>query len=378
LRLLGLLLLLLLPAGPAARTARAADPDGRTAARLDDPFPLRGQYPLALPFLDLTPRSAFLLTDGEARLRVGLAYESTMTMSTDLDHFYRSGKGPADGRVTQPILTQVAAASPSGHAYYVDGETLRATLEGAVGIGTRCELGLTLPLVWHTTGFMDGPIERWHSFWGFPDGGRPEFARDQYVVGYDDRGRTVFLGDAPGGVRPGDLILSARVALLRSAGGATALAATAENKAPTGDAERFDGSGSWDEGIGLLAGWRLGRSSLHFGAQASWLGAWSLDDSPTIGHRVALFGGYAFAFTPRLAFIGQMLSGHGPFPSRDGGDLGDPSIETALGLRHAVAGNDAFEWALLENLTSRLNTTDFGLYMGWSHRLEPRSLSGKN
>jgi hypothetical protein len=357
----------------AARSARAADPGGGDTPRLDDPFALRGQYPLALPFLDLTPRSAFLLADGETRLSVNLAYESTMTMSADLDSFYKSGKGPADGRVTQPILTQVAAASRSGHAYYVDGETLRATLEGAVGVGTRCELGLTLPLVWHTTGFMDSPIERWHSFWGFGDGGRPDFARDQYVVGYDDRGHTVFLGDPPGGVRPGDLVLSARVALLRTAGGAAALSATAEVKAPTGDPDRFDGSGSWDEGIGLLAGWRLGRSSLHFGAQASWLGSWTIDDAPAVGHRFALFGGYAFGFSPRLSFVGQILSGHGPFPGRDGGDLGDPTIEIAFGLRHAGSGKNVFDWALLENLTSRLNTPDFGLYLGWARRIGPGS-----
>lgn len=357
----------------ATRSARAADAGGGETPRLDDPFALRGQYPLALPFLDLTPRSAFLLADGETRLGVSLAYESTMTMSADLDALYKSGKGPADGRVTQPVLTQVASTSRSGHAYYVDGETLRATLEGAVGVGTRCELGLTLPLVWHTTGFMDSPIERWHSFWGFADGGRPDFARDQYVVGYEDRGRTVFLGDAPGGVRPGDLVLSARVGLFRSAGGSTALSALAEIKAPTGDPDRFDGSGSWDEGIGLLAGWRLGRSSLHFGAQASWLGSWTIEDAPTIGHRFALFGGYAFAFSPRLSFVGQVLSGHGPFPSRDGGDLGDPTIEIALGLRHAASGENAFDWALLENFTSRLNTPDFGLYLGWARRFGPRS-----
>ena len=142
-------------------------------------------------------------------------------------------------------------------------------------------------------------------------------------------------------------------------------------KAPTGDPDRFDGSGSWDEGIGLLAGWRLGRSSLHFGAQASWLGSWTIEDAPTIGHRFALFGGYAFGFSPRLAFVGQILSGHGPFPGRNGGDLGDPTIEIAAGLRHAGSGENQFDWALLENLTSRLNTPDFGFYLGWARRIGP-------
>jgi Protein of unknown function (DUF3187) len=341
--------------------------------RLDDPFPLRGEYPLALPFLDLTPRSAFLLPSGATRWSVALAYLSTMTMSADLEQLYRAGGGPPDGRVTEPVLTQVATGSASGHAYYVDGETLRATLEGAVGIGTRGEVSLTLPLVWHTPGFMDGPIERWHDFWGFPDGGRPAFARDQYVVGYDDRGHTVFLGQAPDGVRLGDLVLSARLALAGTADGTAALAATADIKAPTGDPDRFDGSGSWDEGIGLLAGWRLDRSSLNFGAQYSWLGRWRVDDAPSIGHRFALFGEYAYGFSPRGAFVGQMLSGHGPFPSRDGGDLGDPTIEIALGTRHAGSAGNVFEWALLENLTSRLNTPDFGAYVGWSRRLGPRA-----
>jgi len=360
-------------AGAALRSAGAAGSDRIDGSRLDDPFALRGQYPLALPFLDLTPRSAFLLPDGGTRWSVALAYLSTMTMSADLETLYRSGARPPDGRVTEPILTQVAAASRSGHAYYVDGETLRTTLEGALGVGTRCEIGLTLPLVWHTPGFMDGPIERWHSFWGFPDGGRPAFDRDQYVVGYDDRGRTVFLGGAPDGIRPGDMVLSARLALLGGADGSAALAVTADIKAPTGDPDRFDGSGSWDEGIGLLAGWRLGRSSLNFGAQYSRLGPWRIDDAPTIGHRFALFGEYAYGFSPQNAFVGQILSGHGPFPSRDGGDLGDPTIEIALGARHAASSKDSFEWAMLENLTSRLNTPDFGAYLGWSRRLGPRN-----
>ena len=57
-----------------------------------------------------THGSLVLLADGETRWSVSLAYESTMTMSADLDTYYKSGKGPADGRVTQPILTQVAAA----------------------------------------------------------------------------------------------------------------------------------------------------------------------------------------------------------------------------------------------------------------------------
>jgi hypothetical protein len=350
---------------------RAAAPMDTTpvAPPLDDPFHVRGQLPLSLPFLDITPRSAFLLRGGEWRLDFGLAYENTMAMSEDMvDRYDDPTRRPPDGLVTQPILEQVAAGARSGSAYYIDGETLRASLEAAVGIGRRIEVGLTVPLMWHTSGFLDAPIEWWHDFWGFPDGGRPLFARDQYVVGYADGGRSLFLGGAPGGVGLGDVVLSGRFALLPDIEGRNALSAVTEVKLPTGESRRFDGSGGTDVGVGLVGSFRRGRSAAHFGGQYSLLGASDATNGLTSDHRVAFFAAYAFRVGAGSAIVGQGLVSRGPFPSRDGGDLGDPAVEIALGMRHAVGQRNAFEWALLENLTGRLNTPDVGAFLGWSWR----------
>jgi hypothetical protein len=307
-----------------------------------------------------------LVPAGEWRWNVALAYENTMAMSEAMLELYADpAQRPADGLVTQDVLEQVAAATNSGQSYYVDGETLRATISGAVGTGHGTELGFTLPVFWHTGGFMDSPIERWHDLWGFPDGGRPEFARDQYVVGYVDGDRSVFLGDAPGGPRPGDLVITGRFALLRGGSPDAAIAAVTELKLPTGSEGRIEGSGAVDGGIGLVGSWRHGRSTLHGGAQVTRIGASDLLPDGASHQRLALFSAWTMRAAERTWIVGQVVTGRGPFPRRDGSDLGDPSIEIAIGARHRAGPAGAFEWALLENLTGRLNTPDVGAYFGW-------------
>ena len=308
---------------------------------------------------------------------LGLAYESTLAASDSMVDLYREDDfATYGGQVTQPVLEGVAAGSASGGAYDVDGETLRAVLEGRVGLSDRFEIGLEVPLLLHTAGFMDAPIDSYHAWLDLPDGGRTAFAHDQYVVGYSDAGRTVFLDDSPSGLRLGDLILTGRATLARSATGRSALAASLAVEFPTGSIERFDGSGHADFAGGLQASWRLGRTSLHAGYGYSRLGAWSLEPGFQLGDRQSLHLTWAYRATPRSGVVVQVLGGSGPFPRRGDGTLGEPAAELAVGMRHAGQAPWAFEWALLENLTRDLNVPDFGLFLGVARRSTLRKPAG--
>ena len=270
--------------------------------------------------------------------------------------------------MTQTILEQTAAASTSGHAYYVDGETARLTLDLDWGVSRRVDLRVTLPLLAHTGGFLDGPIESYHETFGFPDGGRPSFARDQYVVGLSDRGSTVFLDGAPGGVGIGDLLLETRVALAPPGSPTFALVATGSVELPTGDPDHLDGNGSLDVGAGLIASWRRRRWSFHAGAQYAWLGSWEPAPELAPRNRLAGFWSGTVLLGERSSLVTGILAGTGPFSHHPGGSLGDTAIEISIGVRHAAGNAGAFEAALLENVLPDHNVPDIGVFLGWSRQ----------
>jgi len=358
------------PPTPAAATAAGANPENPSLRhRLDAPLAVRGQFPLILPFLDLTPRPAFIAPADTLTFSLGLAYESTHAVSDDLLDLYAADDGATyDGRVSRAILEQTAGASSSGRAYFVDGETARLTLDLEWGVSGRVDVRATLPLLAHGGGFLDGPIEAYHETLGFPDGGRPPFARDQYVVGLSDAGATVFLDGATGGVGLGDFLLETRVALARPGSQTFALAATASIELPTGDPDRLDGNGSLDAGAGLIASWRLLRWSFHAGTQYAWLGPW--EPAPGLAPRDRLAGFFSGTalMGERSSLVTGVVAGTGPFSRRPGGSLGDTAIEISIGIRHATRNAGVFEAALLENVLSDHNVPDVGIFLGWARQ----------
>jgi hypothetical protein len=363
-----------------ALLAAAAPPCGARAgdtSRLDEPFAIRSQLPLNLPFLEPPPRSAFLLPGGEGVFSLRLAYESTHAASDSLIDLYRQDDfATYGGRVTRPILERVAAGSDSDHAYYVDGETLRAVIDGRFGLGERFEIAVELPLLARAGGFLDAPIDSYHARLGLPYGGRDAFAHDQHVIGYSDAGRTVFQEAAPSGLRPGDLVLGGRATLARGAAGRSAIAASLAVKIPTASIDRLDGSGHADAAGGVQASWRLKRATMHAGYGYSRLGDWSLEPGLDLGDRQSLFFTWAFRATRASAVVLQILGGSGPFPRRGDGTLGRPAAELAAGMRHSCGSAWTFEWALLENLTRDLNVPDVGLFVGAARRFRWRKGAG--
>lgn len=344
-------------------------PPGGAVAEPVDPFPLRNQLPFHLPFLDQTPRGASLLGPRQVRLTFHLAYENTAATTDELVALFRQDNfATFDGEVSLPILQNVAAGMEGGSAFFLDGETLRAVIDAAIGIGSRLELSVEVPMLLHTGGIFDSMIDSYHERVGLPDGGRPVFARNRFVAGYVGDGEAVFIDRSPGGVRLGDIVLVVRTALNRAAAGVPAVASSFSLKLPTGDADRLDGSGSVDYGVGLQVSWELGRSTFHGGYAYSFLGDWALAPGLPLRDNRSLSLGYGFSLGSRSSLVAQILRTSGPFPFRSGSDLGRTSMEIALGFRHRLGERTALGWSVIENLTSDLNTPDIGLFLGLTYR----------
>jgi len=91
----------------------------------------------------------------------------------------------------------------------------------------------------------------------------------------------------------------------------------------------------------------------------------------TLRDRQSLAGTYVFRLNQDTAIIGQILGTFGPFPHRDDGDLGEPALELAAGMRHAAPHHMQFEWALLESVSNPLNIPDVGVHFGLTYAGRP-------
>jgi hypothetical protein len=316
-------------------------------------------------FLDQTPWPARLLPPRAIDARLHLAYESTLAATDDLVGLYRQDDFQTyDGKVTRPVLESVASGTPGGTAFFLDGETLRATVGLRAGITPRLEVGIEIPFLSHGAGFLDSFIEGYHARLNLPDGGRPAFARDRFRAGYVGDGESVFFDHAPGGVRLGDLVLAARAALVRGAGGRPAVAGALSLKLPTGDADRLHGSGSADLGASLQVSRRFGRSILHAGYAYTWLGSWELAPGLPLEDPRSLYAAWSFRARERSALLVQVLRSSGPFPYRPGSDIGRAAQEIAVGLRHRLRDGTFLEWGVIENLDRHHAAPDVGAFLG--------------
>ena len=155
------------------------------------------------------------------------------------------------GILSADIANNFAVDSNSTERITLDGETYRFVLAARYGFAKGFECGIDIPYVVHGGGFLDGFIEGFHSFFGFPNGGREDAPRNrllyEYAVNGSDR---LIRNDSVSGL--GDIRISSAMQLYGKEEGA-AVALRASLKLPTGDSGRLLGSGSTDFAIWFTA-----------------------------------------------------------------------------------------------------------------------------
>ena len=136
----------------------------------------------------------------------------------------------------------------SNEAIILDGETYRLSLTMRRGINSKTELGVEVPLIAHSNGFMDNFIEGWHDTFGLTNAQRNKTTSNTLHYRYSVNNINVFEIDNPNeGI--GDIRIFAARQLHRSAN--SALSVHTSLKLPTGDAEKLHGSGAADLSVSL-------------------------------------------------------------------------------------------------------------------------------
>lgn len=236
---------------------------------------------------------------------------------------------------TEAANTSVVKSASTGRRTIIDGETHRLELDLRRGLGGTWEVGVTLPLLRHSGGFLDQPIEQWHDLFQLPNGNRDRLPRDRLLFSHSGPDRTGFrLDNAGGGI--GDLQLSAG----RRLGENVALRTTV--KLPTGDSDRLTGSGASALATSLHVGGRLG-SALTWQASGGLLITGNGDVLPEQRENLLGFGSGTLAWQVAGDWVLKaQLDGHTAAYK----DTGEPLDRASLQLSIAVEFKMLPEWAL--------------------------------
>ena len=207
------------------------------------------------------------------------------------------------------------------------------------------EVGVDLPVLCFSSGFMDDFLRNYHDAFGFPDYGRSNRPENDFLYKATKGGLPVVKGKN-GRISLGDIKLTLKKPLLDSD---PAVSIRGDIEFPTGDAKTGYGNGSFDAGVALLVDKNLGdcfKSYLNVGA----VFPGKLRGHEEINLREFVYGGAAVEaeLLKNISFIGQVFVQGSPFPETDIGEVDRTAVLLSFGGRYC-AGKNSFEISLTED-----------------------------
>jgi hypothetical protein len=212
-----------------------------------------------------------------------------------------------------------------------DAETLRASLILSYAVRNNWQLGIEVPYVRHSGGFLDDFIYDWHDFFNMPQNARTKNQSDQLQIYYlSNTGSSFALSDSGDGI--GDIRIN--VAHTRPWNN-RALIFSSELKLPTGDFDKLTGSGGLDVSAGLTINdpYSLGKYNITlFGGLAGvYLGDIDSHISAT-QNTFALAGRAGIGWqASRVIQLKMQADAQTPLYDSDIKELGDPALQLVIG-----------------------------------------------
>ena len=151
------MLLLFLAAFAQQQTVRAAEFQSKMT-----PFSVPNQSPLALALLPFSAASARVPEKGTSSFKPLAAYSS--------------------------IFTKQQSDSTS---LFLDMELLSVSLRYDYVVASGIQVGLELPFVFYSSGFLDHTIQEYHDIFGFPNGGRENVPNNEMHYEVRHKGKTL-------------------------------------------------------------------------------------------------------------------------------------------------------------------------------------------
>ncbi|MFU8822071.1 MAG: DUF3187 family protein [Gammaproteobacteria bacterium] len=262
--------------------------------------------------------------------------------------------------------SSITEERPTGERIVMDGETYRTSISLDYGLSERLAIGIAVPLVAHSGGFLDGFVQDWHDLFSLSNERREDFEDDSLDYSYVENGVEMFgLRDRDRGL--GDIRLTTDWDLQGAPDATRSLVLRSGLKLPTGSSDTLRGSGSTDLSLQLLS---TDRQTLdRWGMTLSWMigGLWLGNGdvlAPLREDLVAIGSiGLSRPIWRRLSARLQ-LDGHSAFYDSELRPLGASSVQLTFGGSIELARARRIDFAMVQNLFTD-TTPDLGIHLAW-------------
>ncbi len=227
----------------------------------------------------------------------------------------------------------------------LDMEVTELNLRLKKNIKDFLEVGVDIPIVSFSSGFMDGFINSFHEAFGLRDYGRSNRPDNAFL--YDVRREGVPVIDGRGGrITIGDIRLSLKKPILY---GDPSISIKGDVEFPTGDAKDGYGNGSFDAGIAMLLDKKLGekvKTYLNIGA----VFPGDLKGYEKVELKEYIYGGAGVEayLLKNLSLLGQVFIQGSPYPKTDIATVDRTAVLLSFGGRY-LFGKNSFELSFTED-----------------------------
>jgi hypothetical protein len=233
-----------------------------------------------------------------------------------------------------------------------DVETIRASLALSYAVRNNWQLGIEVPYVRHSGGFLDDFIYDWHDFFNMPQNDRTKDNSDQIEISYfSTQGASFDLSESKDDL--GDIRINSAYTLPWKN---RALIFSAELKFPTGDFDKLTGSGGLDISTGLTLNdpYSLERYNLTvFGGLAGVYLSDTDGDMNAIQNNFILAGRVGIGWqASRLIQLKLQVDGQTPLYDSDIKEMGDPALQLVMGGSLIFSDNTYLDISIAEDINT--------------------------
>ncbi len=248
----------------------------------------------------------------------------------------------------------------------LDGETQTLSVRLQKRFSSRVQLGIDIPWLQHSGGYLDGVIEGWHDLFGLPEGIRPQTPDNDLMYVYEKNGVQLFqLDESKSGLGDIQLAMGLDLGAVGNSGSSSYLSRipwklAVNLKIPTGDPEKLTGSGNVDvaAGVGIRS---PGGSRLNWWLDMGliWPGDVDIVGLDTAGQIYYYDTAVAWRLLTSLDLLLQ-LAGHTALYQSNVTMLGEPALQLAIGAMWHVSDKYAMRFGFFEDLRAE-SAPDFGI-----------------
>lgn len=318
----------------------------------------RSLYLLTLPFLQFGPfRSAM-----GSGVDVSLFTANTFSHSWHPDAI-KTEFGTLGQPFTRAEAEELHLRHPHDTIYFIDGDTTRVSALATLAVGSGLSLGLEVPWISFDGPRTDSFIEGFHRTFGLGDSQRLSSPRNRFQVVLQAPNGPLYFHDQTPTEGLGDIVTT--LSWQREMPDRWHLAAQLALKLPTGDADQFRGSGSFDggllvavtKGLGEVERWTL-RFEGSVVAPGRYRGSAPLGLDPSVFFR-AMLGAQLRIGSLTWVSIGAAAE-QSPFHRENLLDVSQTAASVSLGISRRLFERCLAEIWVTEHLPSFGDSADVG------------------